>query len=302
MALFIFGIIILFVAFFFLGNNMDPRFQKIGKSARTVGIVLLIIAFFTSCFKQVEAGYVGVLTLFGKVENEVLYPGLHLVNPLVEMLNIESRTMNYTMSGVHDEGIVKGDDAIRALTRDGLEVIMDITILYHINSSLAAKLVNEVGIDYQEKIVRPIARSRIRDFAVYYEAVDLFSKKREEFQANIAKSMEADFTLRGLSLEQILIRNITLPENVKISIEEKIKAEQESQKMQFVLQKEKQEAERKRIEAQGIADYQKIVNTGLTDKQLEYERIKALKELSLSQNAKVVITSGKGTPILINGN
>ena len=118
----------------------------------------------------------------------------------------------------------------------------------------------------------------------------------------IFKTVEEDFLARGLILEQLLIRNISLPTSIKASIEEKIRAEQESQKMQFVLMKEKQEAERKRVEAQGIADYQRIINTGLTDKQLEYELIKAYKELSLSQNAKVIVLNGKNTPLMLNGN
>jgi len=149
-------------------------------------------------------------------------------------------------------------------------------------------------------IVRPIARTRIRDLAANYEAVSLYSSKREEFQNKIFASIEKDFSNRGLVLEQLLVRNITLPESVKKAIESKINAEQDAQKMEFVLQKEEQEAERKRVEARGIADYQKIITSTLTDKQLQYEAILAQKELSLSPNAKVVIMgNGKGS-ILIN--
>ena len=102
-------------------------------------------------------------------------------------------------------------------------------------------------------------------------------------------------------LEQLLVRNITLPNSVKASIESKINAEQDAKKMEFVLLKEKQEAERKRVEAQGIADYQRIINTGLTDQQLQYEQIKAMKELALSQNAKVIVMGKNGAPIIIDG-
>src|SRR4030095_10650402 len=111
---------------------------------------------------------------------------------------------------------------------------------------------------------RPITRTKIRDNAVYYQAVDLFGNKRDEFQQRIFKSIEDDFKRRGLVLEQLLVRNITLPQSVKATIEQKINAEQDAQKMQFVLQKEKQEAERKRVEAQGLADYQRIIGLGLT--------------------------------------
>jgi regulator of protease activity HflC (stomatin/prohibitin superfamily) len=122
----------------------------------------------------------------------------------------------------------------------------------------------------------------------------LYSTKRNEFQDRIFKSIQQDFVQRGLVLEQLLVRNIVLPNSVKQTIESKINAEQESQKMQFVLTKEKQEAERKRVEAQGIADYQKILSTGLSDKQLQYEAIKAQKEIATSPNTKVIIIGGKG--------
>ena len=302
MVLIVIGVVMLLALSIMASRNSGLLLSGMTGRLRIAALILIGIGLFSQCIVQIEAGYIGVKSLFGKVQPDVLYPGLHVLNPLLKISEIESRVQNYTMSGVHDEGQKSGDDAIRALTKDGLEVIIDLTVLYRVNPESAPKLINELGIDYQDKIVRPITRTRIRDNGVYYEAVDLYSHKREEFQNNIHKSIDIDFKNRGLVLEQILIRNISLPLNVKSAIEEKIKAEQESQKMQFILQKEKQEAERKRIEAQGIADYQKIINTGLTDKQLEYERIKALKELSLSQNAKVVITQGKNTPFIVNGN
>jgi regulator of protease activity HflC (stomatin/prohibitin superfamily) len=149
--------------------------------------------------------------------------------------------------------------------------------------------------------VRPITRTRIRDNAVYYDAVALYSTRRDEFQGRIYKTIDADFKKRGLMLEQLLIRNIDLPTSVKKTIESKINAEQDSQKMQFVLTKERQEAERKRVEAQGIADYQKIISTGLSDKQLQYEQIIAQRALATSPNAKVVIMGGRGNvPLILN--
>jgi regulator of protease activity HflC (stomatin/prohibitin superfamily) len=141
----------------------------------------------------------------------------------------------------------------------------------------------------------------MRDNAVYFTAVDLYSTKRDVFQSKIFKSIEDDFKKRGLILEQLLVRNITLPTTVKGSIEEKIKAEQDAQKMEFVLQKEKQEADRKRVEAQGIADYQRIISSGLGDKQLQYEQIQALKGLMTSPNSKVIIMNGGKTPVILDG-
>jgi len=205
------------------------------------------------------------------------------------------------MSASHDEGQKQGDDAIRVLTADGLEVIIDLTVLYRVVPDDAPKIYRQIGEDYTDKIVRPITRTRIRDNAVYYDAVALYSTRRDEFQGRIYKTIEADFKKRGLLLEQLLIRNIDLPASVKKTIESKINAEQDAQKMQFVLQKERQEAERKRVEAQGIADYQKILATGLTDKQLQYEQIKAQRELAASPNAKIVIMGSRGNvPLILN--
>jgi regulator of protease activity HflC (stomatin/prohibitin superfamily) len=161
-------------------------------------------------------------------------------------------------------------------------------------------MLREIGINFEDKIVRPITRTRIRDNSVYYDAVALYSTKRDEFQARIFKTIETDFKQRGLILENLLVRNITLPASVKSTIEQKINAEQEAQKMQFVLQKEKQEAERKRVEAQGIADYQRIISLSLSDRQLQYEQIKAMKELAASGNSKIVIMPSKGAPLILD--
>jgi regulator of protease activity HflC (stomatin/prohibitin superfamily) len=220
---------------------------------------------------------------------------------LLDVKKMDVKTQNYTMSGVHDEGNQVGDDAIRVLTSDGLEVTIDLTVLYRVVGTDAPRLLRETGEDYRDKIVRPITRTKIRDNAVYYQAVDLFGSKRDVFQQRIYKSIEEDFKKRGLMLEQLLVRNITLPNSVKASIESKINAEQDAKKMEFVLLKEKQEAERKRVEAQGIADYQRIINTGLTDQQLQYEQIKAMKELALSTNSKVIVMGKGNTPIIIDG-
>jgi regulator of protease activity HflC (stomatin/prohibitin superfamily) len=243
---------------------------------------------------------VGVKTLFGKVQNNILNSGLNFINPLMEVQEFDIKTLNYTMSGITDEGGKVGDDAIRVLTADGLEVTIDLTVLYKVLPTEAPRIMRETGIDYSEKIVRPLTRTKIRDNAVYYDAISLYSTKRDEFQSRIFKSIEVDFEKRGLILEQLLVRNITLPASVRTAIELKINAEQEAQKMQFVLQKEKQEAERKRVEAQGIADYQRIINTGLTDKQLQYEQIKAYLELAKSPNAKVIVMGKGNTPIILD--
>ena len=235
------------------------------------------------------------------MQPDVLYSGLHFINPFLDIIEIDTRTQNYTMSGVHDEGAKTGDDAIRVLSADGLEVTIDLTVLYRVVPVDAPKLFKETGLDYSDKIVRPISRTKIRDNAVYYDAVSLYSTKRDEFQARIYQTIEQEFKARGLLLENLLVRNITLPTSVKNAIEAKINAEQDAQKMQFVLQKERQEADRKRVEAQGIADYQRIINESLTDKQLTYEQIKVMRDLAASPNAKMIIMGKGNSPIILDG-
>jgi regulator of protease activity HflC (stomatin/prohibitin superfamily) len=298
MALIILGVILLIAGIVLARQN--EALHKIANGLRIGGVAMIIIGFLTACIKQIDAGQVGVKSLFGKVDESVLYSGLNLVNPLVDVNTVDVKTQNYTMSGVHDEGDKAGDDAIRVLTADGLEVVIDLTVLYRVISNEAPRIMRETGLDYRDKIVRPLTRTKIRDNAVYFTAIDLYSNKRDLFQGRIFKSIEEDFKKRGLVLEQLLVRNITLPATVKGSIEEKIKAEQDAQKMEFVLQKEKQEAERKRVEAQGIADYQRIISMGLTDKQLQYEQIQVTKGLVTSPNSKVIIMGGGKTPVILD--
>lgn len=300
MGLLIIGVILLVVLSAF---KSVPNFPlKSTTPIRIVAIGLIIIGLLSATIVQIGSGEVGVPVLFGKVNGQILNSGLNVVNPLCKVEMFDVKTQNYTMSAVHDEGERVGDDAIRILSSDGLEVTMDITVLYRLSAAEAPRMLREIGADmvYKDKVVRPITRTKIRDNAVYYTAIDLYSVKREEFQNRIFTSIEKDFKQRGLILEQLLVRNISLPESVKLTIESKINAEQESQKMQFVLQKEKQEAERKRVEAQGIADYQRIISLQLTDKQLQYEMIKAYQELAKSANAKTIILDGK-TPVILDG-
>jgi len=296
----ILGVIVL-VAGIALKNSPEPGGHYAG-TVRIVGVVIVVIGLLISSVKIIDAGQVGVQVLFGKVQDEVLESGLHIINPVVEVTTFDVRTQNYTMSAKDNEGQVQGDDAIRVLSSDGLEVTIDLSILYKINPAKAPFILQNIGENYQNNIVRPVTRTAIRDNAVNYQAVDLYSTKREEFQYKINKTISENFAKNGLEVQQILVRNITLPESVRASIESKIQAEQDAQKMQFVLQKERQEADRKRVEAQGIADYQKIISQGLTEQQLQYQSILAQKEIALSPNTKIIILggTGKGNPIMLS--
>jgi len=296
-------VIILGIIVFFAGTVLKRSPQpssRFGSILSVAGAVIVIAGVVSSAFKVIDPGMVGVQVLFGKVQDKPLESGLHAINPLVDITEFDTRTQNYTMSGTHNEGDVQGDDAIRVLSSDGLEVTIDLSVLYNVMPDRAPFIMQNIGIDFKDKIVRPVTRTALRDNAVAYQAVDLYSIKRQEFQNKINSTISKNFEANGLKVQQILIRNVSLPPSVKASIESKINAEQEAQKMQFVLQKERQEADRKRVEAQGIADYQQILSTGLSDKQLQYESIKAQKEIALSPNTKVIIMGGKGNPIILS--
>jgi len=292
------GLIILIVSIV-MKRSPEPGSHFAGIT-RTVGIIVVIAGLGLSSVKQIDHGTIGVQVLFGKVQDNILESGLHIINPVVNVVPFNIQTQNYTMSAKSSEGQVQGDDAITVLSSDGLEVTIDLSVLYTVNPAKAPYILQNIGEDYQDKIVRPVTRTAIRDNAVSYQAVDLYSTKRGEFQAKINQTITQSFAKRGLEVQSILVRNISLPASVKASIESKINAEQDAQKMQFVLQKERQEADRKRVEAQGIADYQKILSTGLTTQQLEYQSILAQKEIALSPNTKIIIMGGGKNPIILS--
>ncbi|UZJ41886.1 prohibitin family protein [Prosthecochloris sp. SCSIO W1101] len=294
------GIVLLFIGI--TARSLNPSLLRFSGLFKIGGIFAIILGILTASIRIVEPGKIGVKVLFGKVQEEVLASGLNIINPLVKVELFDITTQTYTMSGTETELSQLSDAPIRVLSADGLEVTIDMTVLYRINPTKAPEIRREIGpgLSYIDKIVRPTARTRIRDNAVIYNAVDLYSKKRDEFQTKIFSSIKNDFENRGLILENLLVRNISLPQSVKAAIEAKINAEQEAQKMQFVLQKETQEAERKRVEAKGIADYQQILSQSLTEKLLKYEQIKALQNLVKSDNSQVIIMGdSKGASVLI---
>ncbi len=154
MLLIILGVIVFFAASSL--RKMNTPIPSFVSPLRIIGLIMIVIGVITSSIVQVDAGEVGVKSLFGKIQTDVLPSGLHFINPLIEIKRTDIRTQNYTMSGVHDEGDQTGDDAIRVLTADGLEVIIDLTVLYRVQAVEAPRLVRETGLDYRDKIVRPV--------------------------------------------------------------------------------------------------------------------------------------------------
>jgi regulator of protease activity HflC (stomatin/prohibitin superfamily) len=300
--MFIIGILIIIGLFVFRNiYKLRPDDLRIQDKLRTRMYVTLgaaVLAAFliiASVLRIVPPGSVGVQVLFGRVLTKAtLSEGLNVVNPFVDLEIMTIRTQAYTMSIATEEGQRYGDDAIVSLTRDGLEVKMDLTVWYHMLKSEAANVFQTIGSDYIDKIVRPAARTAIRNTTVRYMAVEIYSDRREEVQTEITKALEKDFADRGIALEKVLLRNISLPAKVKNAIEVKLEAEQEAQKMQFVLQKEQKEAERKKIEASGIAEAQEIIAKSLVGERgrayLSWKYLENLKNLYESPNNTILIS------------
>jgi regulator of protease activity HflC (stomatin/prohibitin superfamily) len=281
-------------------NAENKPAVKIYNLIKVVTIVLIFVLFILSAIVQIGPGEVGVPILFGSVQDNILTSGLNIVNPLVTVEILDIKTQAYTMSSVQDEGSLTRDDAISTLSSDGLSLKLDLTVWFRISSSEAPNLIRTIGVDYLDKIIRPAARTAIRDVSVKFVATDIYSSKRDDFVNDIYKNLESSFQGRGIILEKVLLRNVELPDKVREAIDEKISAEQRAQQMVYVLQKEKQEAERKRVEAEGIAQAQKIISNTINPQYLQWKYIETLKEFTTSSNNTIVIApyDQKLTPLL----
>jgi len=275
-------------------NNKSMNINNIkGKIWWTIGIFIIIIILF-NIFVVIPAGNTGVKSLFGKVKDQEISSGLHIVNPLMKIQKMSIRTEEYTMSVTHGEGQKVGADQISALTNEGLPIDLDITVFYHLQEDKASDVYKDLGLNFQEKIIRPEIRSTIREVVARYDAKDVYSEKRAEVSAEIQNRMEETINPRGIIVEQVLLRNVTLPAKLSASIQEKLQAEQDAQKYDFILQKEEKEAERKRVEAAGQRDAQTIINESLTSKYLQYLYINELKD---REGTIYVPTGSDGLPL-----
>ena len=241
-----------------------------------VGFIVLSVA--SSFWIVIEAGQTGVQSLFGKVKDTEYSSGFHVKNPLVKITKMNIRTQEYTMSISQGEGNKFGADAITSLTKEGLSVDLDITVLYNLKEENASDVYRDVGVSYEDVIIRPQIRSVIREVIAKYSAKDIYSEKREEATNEILQKLKERLGARGIEAEEVLLRNIQLPENLANSIQQKLQAEQDAERYDFILDKEQKEAQRKRVEAEGQRDAQKIINESLTTRYLEYLYIESLKE------------------------
>jgi len=264
--------------------------SAMGRIGTIIGVIALVVLLFWSVV-TVPTGHVAVITLFGKVTGTVLPEGIHLINPLAaaQVMSVQTQEFKETASVPSSEGLM---------------MTLDTSLLLRLDAKRAADVLQKIGMDYTKNVVEPMLRSAIRDVTAKHSANALYTGGREEVQQKIQEMLFKELGDRGIFVENVLLRDVQLPAMLKTSIEQKQQAEQESLRMSFILQKEKQEAERKRIEAQGIADFQRIVAAGISQQLLEWKGIEATEKLAASSNTKiVVIGSGKsGLPLILGGN
>ena len=268
-----------------------PPSQPGRRIARLIVVAFVLILFLAgNPIKVIPAGHVGVKDFFGSVSPNVLPPGVRFVFPFTRVVKMSIQTQE-----------VK--ETAEVPSKEGLTMELEGSLLFRLDPEKAANIYKTVGQDYQEIAVHPQIRSAIREITASYEAKVLYSAERERISKETLELFRKLAGDRGIIAEAVLLRKIGLPAIVANAIQEKLRREQEAEQMKFVLQKEQQEAERKRIEAQGIADFQKIVAAGISPQLLEWKGIEATEKLAMSQNSKVVVIgSGKnGLPLILGG-
>jgi len=251
-----------------------------------VALVLVILLF--SSVARVDSGHVGVLSLFGRVTGEVLPEGLHLISPFkaCNLMSVRTQEVKESASVPSSEGLVMN---------------LDTSLIYHLNGGKAAEVFRSLGPNYVNVLVEPNLRAAIREATASHTANALYTGEREMVAKQVNEQLRSQLTPRGIEVENVLLRDIQLPQTLKASIETKQQAEQEALAMSFRLQRERQEAERKRIEAQGVRDFQQIVAQGITPSLLEWKGIEATETLAKSANSKVVVigNSKNGLPLIL---
>ncbi|MBD2412583.1 membrane protease subunit, stomatin/prohibitin [Nostoc calcicola FACHB-389] len=264
--------------------------EKSRLAIRTITILIGSIALLNSISRLlviVPPGNVGVVNLFGEVSETTLKPGVHLLNPLSKVLNFSTRLKDIK-------------ENVDATSQEGLSLNLDVSLQYKLDPQKAATVYKTIGADETQLVISRF-RSTVRAITANYPASAIYSTKRQEIAQKIDQQLTQEIPALGFIVEEALLRNVKMPDTLQAAIQNKLKTEQENQQMKFVLEKERQEAERKRIEARGIADSQKIISGGLTNQVLQLRAIEATEKLAQSNNSKLVIIGSEkgGVPILI---
>lgn len=287
------AVVAFFVARKLAAGTDDPMRAAAVAGARkfltAIAAVALIVAF-TQLVRVIPAGHIGVIDLFGVVRPESLQSGIHLVNPLARVIPMSIQTQELK-------------EVMQVPSKEGLSMDLEVSALFHLSPEKAPEVYRSVGMSYAGILLEPQFRSVARGVTASYEAKALYTSEREHLAMLLAGELRKLVEPRGIVIENTPLRRVGLPAGLAASIEQKLSAEQESQRMEFVLMKERQEADRKRIEAQGVADFQRIVSQGISEQLLKWKGIEATMEIARSQNSKVVVIgAGKDGLPLILGN
>lgn len=260
-----------------------------GSFVATVLAALALVGWtIISSITVVPAGHVGVAVVFGEVLDTPLYEGLRYHRPWADVL-----TMSIRMQEIKEAADVPSSDQ--------LNVSLDVSMQYNLNPEMAPQVYRTIGTDYEDIFIRPQLRSHIRGATAAFEAKALYTSDRDQVERLMEEALSPTFEGRGFANTEILLRQVSLPTLVTNAIEKKLQAEQQAEQMRFVIERERQEAERKRIEAQGIADFQAIVTQGIDERLLRWKGIEATQALAESDNSKIVIVGGQdGLPVIFN--
>jgi regulator of protease activity HflC (stomatin/prohibitin superfamily) len=269
-----------------------------------------ILLMSSSCLTSVSAGQVGVPVVYGSVQPYFIPEGLHTVNPFASVKEMSVRSQTYTMVSAEGEGQIRGDDSIFAQSSDGVVLTLNVSIVYKLVDADAPWVYRHLGNDYADNIVRSAARSAVPDSTSQFTFEEAYASKRAAMAEKIRTRMNSSineilrqypgFSGAGVVIQQVFIREVKPSPQLLTAIEEKMTAQQQAQQMDFTLEKERKEAQRKAIEAQGIQDFQNIVTKGITEPLLKWKGIEATEKLAASPNAKVVIVGGKdGLPVIL---
>ncbi len=234
----------------------------------------------------INQGEVGLRRVWGKIDPQPIMPGLVLYETVsTDILRVPVRTMTVTVDFVLP-------------SKEGLNINARMSILFRIQPERAADVMGTIGPDYEESLIAAVFRSAAADVSARFFAKDMYSAERSTIEHEVAKDMNAMLAQRGIVIEAVLMKSISLPRGLAAAIEQKLKAEQEAEEMRFAIEREKAEAQRKIIEATGVRDAQKILVDGLTPDVIKLRSIEALRDLATSQNAKVIISNGQ-TPLIL---
>ena len=249
-------------------------------------IFSLAILTLASC-RVIRQGEVGVKRTLGKIHPKPLQAGARFYNPFVTVIiNMPVRTVNLEVN-------------LDLPSKEGVNVGADISILYRVDGRKATSIIENIGREYERNVILPVFRASAADITAKFMAKDMHTGNRLEIEDAIRDQMMRVLDGRGFIIEAVLLKSIKLPRGLARAIEEKLEAEQDAQRMEFILQRESQEAQRRMIEAEGIMQSNSIIAKGLTKEVIQYKSIEAFRELARSNNSKIIMTDGR-TPMLIN--